>query len=421
MELDLTEDPDLPRAPRSRRRARRTFIDAIHRLGGVRHPRRSSLDPAEVSDGERIQLPGLAAQNELVVESTMRYGVKDTGEGLHRFVRPADGQVYLYSQFEVADARRMSPVFEQPDLKATLPVLRDGPAAWAMVSKPASPARGSLPRAWPLDCHARDVLLRDRADRRPPYLSAHDSLVSSDGRTVELGAMRARRSLVRAHGRRDVRGHQAGLQFFESQFDALPVREVRPLFVPSSTRAPWKRGCGHVRGVLHLPLQACPRLSWSAAPSLCSTSSRTCGSGPGDHALVERPVAQRVLRGVHVHPGVRAERAVRQRLDHVRGRGRSGRGYAQDQLPTTHPVKAESGPRGRARELRRHHLRQGHLPCSSGWSRGWARRSSWPGSSGTSTSTRGPRPQLSDLMVELEAASGRDLTDWSERWPRPPG
>ena len=43
----------------------------------------------------------------------------NTGEGLHRFVDPVDGEVYLYSQFEVPDSRRMFAVFEQPDQKAT--------------------------------------------------------------------------------------------------------------------------------------------------------------------------------------------------------------------------------------------------------------------------------------------------------------
>ena len=41
-----------------------------------------------------------------------------TGEGLHRFVDPADQRVYLYTQFEVPDTRRMYTTFEQPDLKS---------------------------------------------------------------------------------------------------------------------------------------------------------------------------------------------------------------------------------------------------------------------------------------------------------------
>ena len=38
----------------------------------------------------------------------------NTGEGLHRFVDPVDGGVYLYSQFETADAKRCSPASTSP-------------------------------------------------------------------------------------------------------------------------------------------------------------------------------------------------------------------------------------------------------------------------------------------------------------------
>ena len=43
-----------------------------------------------------------------------------SGEGLHRFVDPVDDRVYLYTQFEVPDARRVFTTFEQPDLKSCL-------------------------------------------------------------------------------------------------------------------------------------------------------------------------------------------------------------------------------------------------------------------------------------------------------------
>ena len=72
------------------------------------------LDPAAHFDGTRVSLPRLREHNELTVEATGRY--MNTGEGLHRFVDPVDEEVYLYTQFEVADARRMFAVFEQPDL-----------------------------------------------------------------------------------------------------------------------------------------------------------------------------------------------------------------------------------------------------------------------------------------------------------------
>ena len=74
------------------------------------------LDPGEVFDGSRIALEDLAADNELVVDAQCAYS--RTGEGMHRFVDPEDGEVYLYTQYEPADSRRVFANFEQPDLKA---------------------------------------------------------------------------------------------------------------------------------------------------------------------------------------------------------------------------------------------------------------------------------------------------------------
>src|SRR5687768_4335951 len=63
-----------------------------------------ALDPAAVYSDSRIQLDGLQATNELRVVADCTYS--RSGEGLHRFVDPADDRVYLYTQFEVPDARR---------------------------------------------------------------------------------------------------------------------------------------------------------------------------------------------------------------------------------------------------------------------------------------------------------------------------
>ncbi|MBX8996676.1 aminopeptidase N [Corynebacterium testudinoris] len=57
-----------------------------------------------------------------------------TGEGLHRFVDPADSQVYLYTQFETADAKRVFACFDQPDLKATYDLTVCTPSAWKVIS-----------------------------------------------------------------------------------------------------------------------------------------------------------------------------------------------------------------------------------------------------------------------------------------------
>ncbi|KHL15751.1 aminopeptidase N [Mumia flava] len=96
----------------------------------------TELDAAAYAD-QRLALDGLEADNELRVTARLPYS--RTGEGLHRFVDPADGRVYLYTQFEVPDARRVYTTFEQPDLKATFTFTVDAPAGWTVISNAATP------------------------------------------------------------------------------------------------------------------------------------------------------------------------------------------------------------------------------------------------------------------------------------------
>ncbi|MQA82478.1 MAG: aminopeptidase N [Streptosporangiales bacterium] len=86
-------------------------------------------------DGMRLELPELAEHNELRVVADCAYS--RTGEGLHRFADPADGRVYLYTQFETPDARRMYTCFDQPDLKSTFEFTVTAPADWVVVSNTA--------------------------------------------------------------------------------------------------------------------------------------------------------------------------------------------------------------------------------------------------------------------------------------------
>jgi aminopeptidase N len=87
-------------------------------------------------DGARIQLTGLAAENELRVAAECAYSRH--GEGLHRFTDPADGGVYLYSDLETFDAHEVYACFDQPDLKATFELAVRAPAGWQVVSNMAA-------------------------------------------------------------------------------------------------------------------------------------------------------------------------------------------------------------------------------------------------------------------------------------------
>ncbi|MCH9720665.1 MAG: aminopeptidase N, partial [Actinomycetia bacterium] len=106
--------------------------DRVHRAVLNGH----DIDITDYDESRGITLSGLAQRNVLVVEADCRYS--NTGEGLHRFVDPVDEHVYLYSQFETADAKRMFACFDQPDLKATFDIAVTAPAHWEVISNGAT-------------------------------------------------------------------------------------------------------------------------------------------------------------------------------------------------------------------------------------------------------------------------------------------
>ena len=109
-----------------------TFLDLIADEVSAIELNGEGLDPAQVYRDSRIELAGLKEHNQIKVTALCVYS--RTGEGLHRSVDPSDGNVYLYSQFEVPDARRVYGVFDQPDIKATFDFTVTAPASWQVLS-----------------------------------------------------------------------------------------------------------------------------------------------------------------------------------------------------------------------------------------------------------------------------------------------
>ncbi|HEY5231518.1 MAG TPA: M1 family aminopeptidase, partial [Galbitalea sp.] len=211
-----------------------TFIDAITAKVHSVTLNGDPLDPAAVSDGVRIQLDNLAADNVLVVVADAMY--TNTGEGLHRFVDPVDGEVYLYSQFEVPDSRRVFAVFEQPDLKATFQFTVTAPADWEVVSNQPNPVpdvvEGGKARTWKYAPTPR-LSSYVTALVAGPYAVVRSTLTSSDGRTIPL-AIYSRKSLtefVDADYIFDIT--RKGFGFYEDKFDyPYPFDKYDQLFVP---------------------------------------------------------------------------------------------------------------------------------------------------------------------------------------------
>ncbi|HEX5201847.1 MAG TPA: aminopeptidase N [Actinoplanes sp.] len=90
-----------------------------------------AVPSSAMADG-RLMLSDLAASNELAVTATMRYS--NTGEGLHKYVDPADGNVYLYQHLFINNAGRVLPAFDQPDMKASVKVSVTAPETWKVAA-----------------------------------------------------------------------------------------------------------------------------------------------------------------------------------------------------------------------------------------------------------------------------------------------
>ncbi|MFF3610482.1 aminopeptidase N [Streptomyces sp. NPDC002580] len=186
------------------------------------------LDPAEVFEDSRIALPGLL-QGRNVVRVVADCAYTNTGEGLHRFVDPVDQQAYLYTQFEVPDARRVFASFEQPDLKATFQFTVKAPSGWTVISNSATPEPKD--DVWVFEPTPR-ISTYITALIVGPYHSVH-SVYEKDGQTVPLGIY-CRPSLAEFLDSDAIfEVTRQGFEWFQEKFDyAYPFTKYDQLFVP---------------------------------------------------------------------------------------------------------------------------------------------------------------------------------------------
>ena len=190
------------------------------------------LDPATHFVDSRILLPDLDSSN--TVEVVARCAYMTTGEGLHRFIDPVDGEQYLYSQFEVADARRMYACFEQPDLKGTFQLTVTAPNHWEVASNAPTPApervddhfnRWQFPATKPLSTYITALVAG-------PYHVVRDVYSGPHGE-YPLGVF-CRKSLAEHLDVDEILLiTRQGFAFFEHAFDtAYPFEKYDQIFVP---------------------------------------------------------------------------------------------------------------------------------------------------------------------------------------------
>lgn len=70
----------------------------------------------------------------------MRYS--RTGEGMHRFTDPTDGETYVYTQLFMEDVQRVFAAFDQPDLKSVFELTVTAPEGWTVLGNAVAEHRG---------------------------------------------------------------------------------------------------------------------------------------------------------------------------------------------------------------------------------------------------------------------------------------
>ncbi|UNK69442.1 aminopeptidase N [Microbacterium sp. H1-D42] len=366
-------------------------------------------------DGARIRLDGLASENTVRIEAVAAYS--RSGEGMHRFEDPVDGETYLYTQYEPADSRRVMACFEQPDMKAAFTFEVSAPAGWHVLSNqsPAKITEGigvqcvEFAPTLPISSYITSVAAG-------PYARL-DGEWSRDDQHIALGVL-CRASLAEyLEGDEIIEITRQGLDFFTDAFAyPYPWGKYDQIFVPeynlgamenpglvTFTEAYISRGAatdaqrgGRANTILHemahMWFGDLVTMRW------------------WDDLWLKESFAD--YMGTHVSVAATRFTDAWARF----ANSRKSWAYRQDQLPTTHPIVADIP------DLEAAKLNFDGITYAKGASvlkqlvafvgeeaffEG-ARRYFAAHAFGNTT--------LDDLLDELEAVSGEDLRAWSRAW-----
>lgn len=427
IELDVTTGPTTFASTTvirfSARPGGSTFVDLVAPLVREIVLNGRSLDVAEVFADSRIALTGLEADNELRVVADCAY--MNTGEGLHRFVDPVDGETYLYTQFEVPDARRVFATFEQPDLKAPFRVTVTAPAAWHVVSNQPTPE----PQA---AAHATDPSVEAavwRFEPTPristylvalvagPYAVQRGELTSSDGRTIPLGVFC--RASLSEHLDADyiMDTTRKGFEFYEKTFDVpYPFDKYDQLFVPEYNMGAMENpGCVTFTEAYVFRSQVTDAVRERRVVTILHELAHMWF---GDLVTMKwwNDLWLNESFAEYISTLATAEATEWEAAWTTFSAMEKTWAYRQDQLPSTHPIVAE------IRDLEDVQVNFDGITYAKGASvlkqlGAWVGREQFLGGVSEYFKKHAwSNTELPDLLVELEATSGRDLTAWSKAW-----
>ncbi|WP_427169671.1 aminopeptidase N [Arthrobacter sp. 92] len=400
-----------------------TFLDFISSEVHSVFLNGKGLSVADVVEGSRIRLENLQAENQVTVTGTALYST--SGEGMHRFVDPADGQCYLYTQYEPADARRVFANFEQPDLKAEFTFHVMAPSDWEVASNGVEAQRTRLTSD--PDTSRWDFATTKRMSTyittvlAGPYFKAQDhwSGAHDDGTRLEIPlALYCRASMAGSFDTERLFTHtKQGLAFFNSLFDyPYPWGKYDQAFVPE-----YNLGAMENPGLVTFTENYV--FTSRAADSQYQARANTllhemAHMWFGDLVTMQWWDDLWLKESFADYMGtLGVDRATDWDTAWVNfANNRKAWAYVQDQLPTTHPIVADVPDLEAAKQnfdgityakgasvLKQLVAYVGFEAFIAG-SRRYFRDHEY----GNTT--------LDDLLAVLEAASGRDLSLWARQW-----
>ena len=376
------------------------------------------LDQTVDYDGARLRV-NVPAGVETIVVVTGRARYSRSGQGMHRFVDPVDGETYLYTQYEPADARRVFPNFEQPDLKTSYSFSVTAPAGWWVASNGEEVAVEHLDEATTRHFFAstKPMSTYITAIVAGPYHYVTDEWVSPSGLRVPLG-LACRASLAEYLEADELFTlTKEGLTWFDEAFAyPYPWGKYDQIFVPEYNLGAMENpGCvTFTESYIYRSAATRAQRQARANTLLHEMSHMWFGDlvTPAwwDDLWLKESFAE--FMGAHV-----SEKATQYDQAWVGfAGGRKAWAYAADQLPSTHPIMAEVADLEAAKQ------------AFDGitYAKGAAALKQLVAHVGTDNFFAASRDffrahefgsaRLADFLGALEATSGRDLALWSRAW-----
>ncbi|MGV1004251.1 MAG: aminopeptidase N [Candidatus Nanopelagicales bacterium] len=372
-------------------------------------------------DGQRLELPALAAANELIIEGVFRYS--RTGEGLHRLVDPVDNEVYLYTQFETADAQRMYACFDEPDLKATFAFSVTAPAHWEVISNSPTPtpvavsagiARWDFPPTPGISTYITALIAG-------PYRGVRDTYEGTGG-VYPLGVFTRASMFEYLDAQTILTETKQGFAYFEAHFDhPYPFAKYDQVFTPEFNAGAMENA-GAVTIMEDFVFRS--RVTDSAYEQRANTILHELAHmWFGDLVTMtwwdDLWLNESFAEWASHHAMAAATRYTDSWTTFLNVR--KAWAYRQDQLPSTHPIATDMV------DLEAVKLNFDGITYAKGAS-ALRQLVAWVGEDEFFAGLRAyfakhewGNTTLADLLTELETTSGRDLSGWTSQWLRTAG